>query len=155
MSPLPGVTWGACSGGGVIKTSGATGLHIYVPILRHLDYDVVRAAAETIGKFLLRAHPRVITMEWSTVKRKGKIFFDHNQNTKGKTLASIYSPRPLPWAGVSMPLRWEELRDVYPTDFTILNAPDRLAEVGDLWANILDEKHDLGAMLDAAGDPDD
>ncbi|MCI0817459.1 MAG: DNA ligase D [Chloroflexi bacterium] len=138
-----------------VKTTGKTGLHIYVPILRQLDYDVVRAAAETIGKFLLRAHPRVITMEWSTVKRKGKIFFDHNQNAKGKTLASIYSPRPLPWAGVSMPLRWEELRDVYPTDFTILNAPDRLSEVGDLWANILDEKHDLGAMLEAAGDPED
>jgi DNA primase len=94
-------------------------------------------------------------MEWSTGKRKGKIFFDHNQNAKGKTLASIYSPRPQPWAGVSMPLRWEELSDVYPTDFTILNAPDRLAEVGDLWANILDQKHDLGAMLDAVGDPED
>jgi len=138
-----------------VKTTGKTGLHIYVPILRRLDYDVVRAAAETIGRFLLRAHPRDITMEWSTGKREGKIFFDHLQNTKGKTLASIYSPRPQPWAGVSMPLRWEELRDVYPADFTILTAPGRLAEVGDLWANILDEKHDLGAMLEAFSDPED
>jgi bifunctional non-homologous end joining protein LigD len=138
-----------------VKTTGKTGLHVYVPILRQLDYDAVRAAAGTIGKFLLRAHPRDITMEWATEKRKGKIFFDHNQNTKGKTLASIYSPRPLPWAGVSMPLRWEELRDVYPSDFTILTAPGRVAELGDLWANILDEKHDLGAMLQAAGDPED
>ncbi|HEY5641218.1 MAG TPA: ATP-dependent DNA ligase, partial [Dehalococcoidia bacterium] len=138
-----------------VKTTGKTGLHIYVPILRRLDFGAVRAAAETIGKFLLRAHPRDITMEWSTEKRKGKVFFDHNQNTKGKTLASIYSPRPLPWAGVSMPLRWEELGDVYPTDFTILTAPARVAAAGDLWANILDEKHDLGAMLAAAGETED
>ena len=132
-----------------VKTTGKTGLHVYVPILRGLDYDTVRAAAETIGKFLLRAHPRDITMEWATQKRKGKIFFDHNQNTKGKTLASIYSPRPLPWAGVSMPVRWEELRDIYPTEFTILTAPNRVAKTGDLWASILEEKHDLGAMLAA------
>jgi DNA primase len=90
-------------------------------------------------------------MEWATQKRKGKIFFDHGQNTKGKTLASLYSPRPLPWAGVSMPVRWDELRDVYPTEFTILNAPERVAKTGDLWANILDEKHDISAMLEAVG----
>jgi bifunctional non-homologous end joining protein LigD len=88
-------------------------------------------------------------MEWATVKRKGKIFFDHGQNTKGKTLASIYSPRPLPWAGVSMPVRWEELRDIYPSEFNILNAQDRVAETGDLWASILEQKHDVSAMLAA------
>jgi bifunctional non-homologous end joining protein LigD len=133
-----------------VKTTGKTGLHIYVPILREFDYDTVRATAETVGRFLVRAHPRDITMEWATQKRAGKIFFDHNQNTKGKTLASIYSPRPVPWAGVSVPVRWDELREVYPADFTILNAADRVAEAGDLWARILDDKHDLGAMLEAA-----
>lgn len=133
-----------------VKTTGKTGLHIYVPILRQFDYDTVRSAAETIGRFLVRAHPRDITMEWSVPKRTGKIFFDHGQNTKGKTLASIYSPRPVPWAGVSMPVHWDELRDVYPTQFTILNAVDRIESVGgDLWANIMAEKHDLGAMLEA------
>lgn len=133
-----------------VKTTGKTGLHIYVPILRQFDYDAVRSAAETIGKFLVRAHPRDITMEWSVPKRTGKIFFDHGQNTKGKTLASIYSPRPVPWAGVSMPVHWDELRDIYPAQFTILNAVERIEEMGgDLWANILDEKHDLSAMLDA------
>jgi bifunctional non-homologous end joining protein LigD len=89
-------------------------------------------------------------MEWSTDKRTGKVFFDHNQNTKGKTLASLYSPRPVPWAGVSMPVRWDELRDIYPQDFTILNACDRVDEVGDLWADILEQKHDLRALLEAA-----
>jgi bifunctional non-homologous end joining protein LigD len=130
-----------------VKTTGKTGLHIYVPILRQFDYATVRASAETIGKFLLGAHPRDITMQWVVEKRTGKIFFDHNQNTRGKTLASIYSPRPSPQAAVSMPVRWEELRDIYPPDFTILTAPERLKTTGDLWADILEEKHDLGGLL--------
>jgi bifunctional non-homologous end joining protein LigD len=130
-----------------LKTSGRTGLHIYAPILRNLDYDVARAAAEAIGKFLLQQHPRDVTMEWTVDKRAGKVFFDHNQNVRGKTLASVYSPRPLPEAAVSMPLRWDELADVYPTDFTLLTAPQRIAEVGDLWSGILDAKKDLAAML--------
>jgi bifunctional non-homologous end joining protein LigD len=134
-----------------VKTTGKTGLHIYVPIVRHFDYDAVRSAAETVGRFLVRARPKDITMEWSVPKRAGKIFFDHNQNVKGKTLASLYSPRPVAWAGVSMPLSWDELREIYPTHFTILNACDRLAETGDLWSNTLAEKHDLAGMLDVTG----
>ena len=134
-----------------VKTSGRTGLHVYVPILRQLDYDAVRSASATIGQFLLRQHPREITMDWAVKKRAGKVFFDHNQNARGKTLASVYSPRPLPEAAVSMPLRWDELGSVYPSDFTILSAPDRLAKVGDLWDGILEAKHDLKAMLEAVG----
>jgi len=134
-----------------VKTSGRTGLHIYVPILRHLNYDAVRSVSQTIGRFLMREHPREITMEWTVQKRTGKVFFDHNQNARGKTLASVYSPRPTPEALVSMPLRWDELREVYPTDFTILTAPQRLAEVGDLWADILDAKRDLRDVLERQG----
>ena len=130
-----------------VKTSGRTGLHVCVPILRHSDFDTVRAAAGTVGQFLMREHPQDITMEWSVGKRKGKVFFDHNQNSRGKTLASAYSPRPSPEASVSVPLSWEELDSVYPTDFTILNAPDRLAETGDPWKGILEAKHDLGRLL--------
>ena len=130
-----------------VKTTGKTGLHIFVPILRQLDYGAVRAACETIGRFLLQAHPREVTMEWTLEKRPGKVFFDHNQNVRGKTLASIYSPRAMPEAAVSMPLRWDELGDVYPTDFTILTAPERLAQVGDLWAGMLDAKHDIAGLL--------
>jgi len=132
-----------------VKTSGRTGLHIYVPILRWLDYDAVRSACQTIGTFLLRQHPREVTMEWMVEKRTGKVFFDHNQNARGKTLASVYSPRPLAEATVSMPLRWHEVGKVYPTEFTILTTPDRLRQVGDLWAGILDAKHDLKGLLDS------
>jgi bifunctional non-homologous end joining protein LigD len=135
-----------------VKTTGRTGLHVYVPILRQFDYGVVRAVCETIGKILLSQHPRDITMEWSVEKRTGKVFFDHNQNVRGKTLASVYSLRPSPEAAVSMPLRWGELKEAYPSDFTILAAPDRLTRVGDLWANILEAKHDLAKLLDTIGE---
>lgn len=132
-----------------VKTTGKTGLHIYVPILRQFDYDTVRSACETLGRFLVQQHPRDITMDWTVEKRAGKVFFDHNQNARGKTLASIYSPRPSPQAAVSMPVRWDEIKNVYPPDFTILNAYDRVAQTGDLWAKILDAKHDLAAMIGA------
>lgn len=131
-----------------VKTSGKTGLHVFVPVIRQFDYTTVRAAGETICRFLLQQHPEQITMEWAVEKRTGKVFLDYNQNVRGKTLAAIYSPRPTPEAAVSMPLRWDELDKVYPTDFTIVNVPARLAETGDLWAGILAAKHDLKALLE-------
>ena len=130
-----------------VKTSGATGLHIFVPVLRQYDYATIREVAQTMGAFLVRAHPREVTTEWSVEKRTGKVFFDANQNARIKNLAAAYSPRAKPGAPVSMPLRWDELGRVYPTDFTILNAHQRVAKVGDLWAHILDAKHDLSTLL--------
>ena len=135
-----------------LKTSGKTGLHIYVPILREYDYTVTRKACELIGRFLLRQRPRDLTMEWSVSKRTGKIFLDHNMNVMGKNMASVYSLRPLPGAPVSVPLRWDELPDVYPSDFNIDTAHQRLADVGDLWVDILGAKHDLRRLLEAAGE---
>ncbi len=135
-----------------LKTSGKTGLHIYVPILREYDYTVTRKACELIGRFLLRQRPRDLTMEWSVSKRAGKIFLDHNMNVMGKNMASVYSLRPLPGAPVSVPLRWDELPDVYPSDFNIDTAHQRLADVGDLWVDILGAKHDLRRLLEAGGE---
>ncbi len=133
-----------------LKTSGRTGLHVYVPVLRQYDYDVLRHASTLIADFLRRGYPEDITLEWTVAKRSGKVFLDENQNTRGKTLASIYSPRPLPEAAVSMPITWDELGRVYPTDFTIVTAPERLAAVGDLWADIMAAKHDLEGLLTRA-----
>jgi bifunctional non-homologous end joining protein LigD len=130
-----------------VKTTGRTGLHIYVPITRKLDYHATHSISETLARFLEQQHPKEVTTEWAVDKRKGKVFADYNQNVRGKTLASIYSPRVLPWAAVSMPLRWDEVGKVFPTDFTILSAPDRLLKVGDLWVDILDKKHDLAGAL--------
>jgi bifunctional non-homologous end joining protein LigD len=130
-----------------LKTSGKTGLHLYIPIVRELDYGAVRRVAETIGHYVLRKHPEDITMEWLTEKRRGKIFIDYGQNVRGKTLASLYSPRPDIEACVSFPLRWEELGKSYPTDYTIVTVPDLLTKQGDLWSGIIGSKRSVKAAL--------
>ncbi|HEU0072793.1 MAG TPA: non-homologous end-joining DNA ligase [Dehalococcoidia bacterium] len=130
-----------------VKTSGKTGLHVYLPTLRHYDYDEIRAATQTIGRFLVQQHPKDVTLEWDTSKRKGKVFFDANQNTRGKTLAAQYSPRPTPWAGVSTPITWAELANLDPTSLSLLTVPERVAKQGDLWRDILNHKSDLSSLL--------
>ncbi len=130
-----------------IKTSGKTGLHIYVPLLRHFDYDQVRAATQTLGRFLVQQHPKDVTMEWDTSKRNDKVFFDHNQNMRGKTLAGQYSLRPTAWAGVSTPIAWSELAKLDPVTLNLRTVPGRVREKGDLWADILQRKNDLGSLL--------
>ena len=130
-----------------VKTSGKTGLHVFVPVQRRLDFRTTRSASENISRYLVRNNPSWLTTEWTVEKRRGKIFLDYNQNVRGKTLASVYSPRPVPEASVSVPVRWNELNRIYPSDFTILNVPERLNQKGDLWENILEEKADLEKNL--------
>ena len=129
-----------------VKTSGATGLHIYVPVLRQLDYSVIRAAANTICVELLARRPKEVTMEWSTDKRAGKVFLDANQNARHKNLAVAYSPRAKPGATVSTPLRWDEVGKRSPSEFTLRTMPERVA-LGDPWAGIYNAKQDLHALL--------
>jgi bifunctional non-homologous end joining protein LigD len=126
-----------------VKTSGKTGLHIFVPINNRYSFDQTRRFAETIGKMLVRRYPQKVTMEWDTDKRKGKVFFDHNQNSIGKTIASVFSVRPTISATVSMPIKWEELQSILPTDFTILNAFEEIKKSEDAWKYILEKKQDL------------
>lgn len=130
-----------------VKTSGATGLHIYVPILRQLDYSVIRAAANTVCAALLAQRPNDVTMEWDTRKRTGKVFLDANQNARHKNLAVAYSPRAKPGAPVSMPLRWDEVGKVKAADFTLDSVPSLATERGDAWAHILGAKQDLHKLL--------
>ncbi|MBV8717080.1 MAG: DNA ligase D [Chloroflexi bacterium] len=130
-----------------LKTTGRTGLHLYVPIARTLDYASVRAIAETLARRILAEHPSAVTIEWATAARRGKVFLDFNMNRRSASLAAVYSPRAVAWAGVSTPLRWEELEHAYPTQFTIVNVPERLAQTGDLWQDILDARVDLRALL--------
>jgi bifunctional non-homologous end joining protein LigD len=130
-----------------IKTTGKTGLHLYVPILRDFTYDEIREFTRTLGVYLMQQRPNDITMEWDTSKRRGKVFYDHNQNTFGKQLAAQYSLRPTPWAGVSMPVLWSELTKVDPLSFTLSTVPDRLAKSGDPWRDILDYKNDVTSLL--------
>ncbi|HEY6756753.1 MAG TPA: non-homologous end-joining DNA ligase, partial [Nitrososphaera sp.] len=95
-----------------VKTSGKTGLHIFIPVAPIYGYNQTRTFAEIIGKMLSRRNPGKITMEWNSSNRKGKVFFDYNQNAKGKTLASVFSVRPTASASVSMPVEWRELSDI-------------------------------------------
>ncbi len=130
-----------------VKTSGKTGLHILVPIKNLYSFDQTRRFAETIGKMLVRRYPQKVTMEWDIHNRKGKVFFDYNQNSIGKTIASVFSVRPTILATVSMPVRWEELHNILPTDFTILNAFEAIKKFKDAWKYILEDKQDLDKIL--------
>ncbi len=132
----------------IVKTSGKTGLHVFVPIKRTLDFDAARHVSEIVGRHLLRQHPKDITLEWSIPKRTGKIFMDYNMNVRGKTLNVAYSPRGAPGAPVSMPLTWDELAAAHPLDFRITNVPARLAETGDRWRDALTRKFSLEKALE-------
>ncbi|HXS54301.1 MAG TPA: DNA ligase D [Usitatibacter sp.] len=131
----------------IVKTSGKTGLHVFVPIRRTLDFDAARHVCELVGRHLMANSPKLITMDWSIPKRTGKIFMDYNMNVRGKTLNVAYSPRGAPGAPVSMPLTWSELEKAHPLDFRIANAIERLATTGDRWERALAGKQDLEAAL--------
>ena len=131
-----------------VKTSGKTGLHIFVPVAPIYSYKQTRNFAEIVGKMLRREDPDKVTMEWNTEKRKGKVFFDYNQNAKGKTVASVLSARPTVSATVSMPVKWNDLDRLLPTDFTILDVPEFLRKNRDPWSDILHKKQDLGTILE-------
>lgn len=141
-----------------IKTSGKTGIHIFVPISSTYTYHQARSFAEIIGRILVSKRPDMISMDWDTSKRRGKIFFDYNQNAKGKTLASVFSVRPVERATISMPLEWEVIDRILPTDFTILNISEKIAGKNDInikklltsWSNIVEHRQDLVKLLDAA-----
>ena len=137
----------------IVKTSGKTGLHVFVPVQRTLDFVAAREVSELVGRHLLARHPKDITLEWSVPKRTGKIFMDYNMNVRGKTLNVAYSPRGAPGAPVSMPLSWEELAGAHPLDFRITNAAERLARTGDRWRDALVRKQSLERVLEkqAAG----
>ena len=133
-----------------VKTSGKTGLHIYVPIEPSTyTYSQTKGFAKIIGTLLLKRYPDKITMQWDTAQRKGKVFFDYNQNSKGKTIASVFSARPTTLATISMPVRWDKLNDIYPTDYTILNAPEIINKSTniDTWEDILNNRQDIIKIL--------
>ena len=115
----------------IVKTSGKTGLHVFVPIERTIDFDAARQVSELVGRHLMRPAPQG-HHAWSGAcpSGPGKIFMDYNMNVRGKTLNVAYSPRGEPGAPVSMPLTWEELAGAHPLDFTITNAPERLGADG-------------------------
>jgi bifunctional non-homologous end joining protein LigD len=126
-----------------VKTSGADGVHVVVPIVRRSSYEVTREFAEGVSSVLAERHPGLVTTEWRKAKRQG-VFLDARQNGWGKTIASAYSVRPKPGAPVSTPLRWEELtEEVSPRDFGMEEALRRIEDHGDLFRPLLDEPQAL------------
>ena len=134
-----------------VKTSGKTGLHVFVPIARTVTFDEARHICELVGRHVMKDHPKDVTMEWAVVKRTGKIFIDYNMNVRGKTLNVAYSPRGVPGAPISMPLTWEELEAAEPMHFTMRNVLDRLEKTGDRWHDVLSIKQNLAKVFGSNG----
>lgn len=137
---------------GFCKTSGATGLHIYIPLKGQYTYADTRSFAEIIARKTQEKLPQTTTVERALNKRKGRIYLDYLQNKKGQTLASVYSIRPRPGATVSTPLQWKEVkRGLHPSQFTIHNIENRLNKKGDLFSGVLREKVNLKKCLKNLG----
>ena len=136
----------------VAKTSGASGMHIYIKLPKKTTYQSGQLLCQVIATMVSSAHPRVATIERMVRNRpKGTVYVDYLQNILGKSLAAAYSARASDYAGVSTPLTWAEVAEgVDPRDFTIRTAPARFREVGDLWEPIRTGKPvDLKGILRA------
>ncbi|MGH9968703.1 MAG: non-homologous end-joining DNA ligase [Pyrinomonadaceae bacterium] len=121
------------------KTTGSKGIHVYVPIVRGPTQGQVWAFAKEFAHALAGQAPELLTAVYQVSKRpKGRVLVDYNQNSWGRTLASIYSVRPTPRASVSTPVKWSELeRGVKIEDFRLDNVPARVRRIGDLWKPLL------------------
>jgi bifunctional non-homologous end joining protein LigD len=132
------------------KTSGASGLHIYIPLPRKTTYETGRLFCQIIATMVSTKHPKVATVERAVHTRGRKVYIDYLQNIRGKTLATAYSARASEFAGASAPLTWKEVDDgIQPQDFTIKNLPNRVQALGDLWAPLRSSAGvDLRAVLE-------
>jgi bifunctional non-homologous end joining protein LigD len=126
----------------VPKTSGSSGLHIYIPLAPGTTYESGMLFCQIVATVIASRHPKIATVERTRrARRKGTVYVDYLQNILGKTLATAYSARASEYAGVSTPLTWKEVEDgIDPRDFTIVTAPARFQKVGDLWARLRTSK---------------
>lgn len=133
---------------GALKTSGSSGLHIYLPLPPHTPLDAATLIAQIVATRVARAHPRIATVERMTRNRpEGTVYVDYLQNILGKTVAGVYAVRAKAMPTVSTPLGWEELTDDLDLrDFTVETVPARVARIGDLWHPALKEPNSLDAL---------
>ncbi|MEO3403373.1 DNA ligase D [Mucilaginibacter sp. CAU 1740] len=133
------------------KTSGSTGMHIYIPLDAKYDYDQSQMFARLIVNIVHKQIPDYTSLERMVANRKGKMYLDFLQNRPGATIAGPYSLRPKPGATVSMPLHWDEVKPgLTMKDFTIFNSIDRLKETGDLFKGVLGKGIDLEKTIKKA-----
>ncbi|WP_353648113.1 non-homologous end-joining DNA ligase [Nakamurella sp. A5-74] len=136
---------------GFPKTSGGSGMHIYVRIHPEFGHQEVRRAALAFAREVERRAPDDVTTTWWRKDRDpAALFVDYNQNARDHTIAAAYSVRGVPDARVSTPIRWDEIDDADPRDFTIRTVPQRFAELGDLHAGIDEAVFDLSALIEWA-----
>ncbi len=132
------------------KTSGATGLHVYIPLGAKYDYDIARIFAQLIAQKVNDKLPKTTTLNRPLNQRKNRIYVDYLQNRQGQTLAAPYSARPKPGATVSTPLEWAEVNHkLSPSQFTIKNILDRFEKKGDLWKPILGKGIDMLKVIES------
>ncbi|MBW5447540.1 DNA polymerase domain-containing protein [Cohnella sp. CFH 77786] len=131
------------------KTSGATGLQIFVPIAPVYTFEQTRQLNRFIAEYMLRHMPETITLERVPSRRGGKLYFDYLQLWRGRTMAAVYSVRARPEAAVSAPVTWEEVKLGFrPTDFTVASMPARLMKTGDLFRFVSGVTDRLNQRLD-------
>src|SRR5689334_16030730 len=170
LDPIPGVKWDQVRTvaieaknlmdemglRGFAKTSGSRGMHVNARIQQRWTFTEVRRAALAFSREIERRLPKLATSKWWKEERHG-VFLDYNQNAKDRTTCSAYSIRPLPDARVSTPLRWEEVPDCDPEEFTVLTVPKRFADIGDPneamddFAGSLDKLLELADRDEASG----
>jgi bifunctional non-homologous end joining protein LigD len=131
----------------VIKTSGAKGLHLYVPLRRRHDYVLVRRAAVRIAERIVERSPDLATMEFKKASRGDRLFVDVGRNAPGAHIVAPYSPRARPSAPVSFPVEWKELKRIRPEAFTIRDVPRRLEREGDRWRALMPPPQSLPSDL--------
>jgi DNA ligase D-like protein (predicted polymerase) len=173
LDPGPGVPWADVRSVALVardvladhgltgwpKTSGSRGIHVYARIERRWGFSEVRRAALALAREVERRAPEIATSKWWKEERHG-VFLDYNQNAKDRTVASVYSVRPVRNAQVSAPLTWEEVPDAELGEFTLTSMPDRYARLGDVGAGIddavgsLEGLLELSARQEAAGEGD-
>ncbi len=161
LDPVPGLEWADVRAVAAVvratlddfrlvgwpKTSGSRGMHVYVRIERRWTFSQVRRAALAFAREVERRAPGLATSKWWKEERQG-VFLDYNQNAKDRTIAAAYSVRPKPDARVSAPLRWDELSDCDPRDFTLTTMPARFAAVGHAHVGMNDHPCALDALLE-------
>ena len=134
-----------------LKTSGSRGLHIYIPVINEYTYREIRDLGLALANITCQVLPDTATIERLVAKRGKKIYVDYLQNVQGKTLSSVYSVRPRPGATVSTPLRWDEIDDYLPSDFTIKSILPRIEQQGDIFYEVLTDKQSLAGAKKQLG----
>ena len=137
------------------KTSGSRGIHVYVPVKPVYDYAGIARLAEQVAAEVARERADIATVERALRKRGArKIYVDHMQNARGKSVVAPYSVRPRPGATVSAPVTWDEVerKRVTPLDFTIKNLPARLKRRGDLFRPVLESRQSLARAFELAAE---